>query len=53
MTPASFPPNLIRRRLGKLSAHIVVALIALVVIGGATRVMEAGLACPDWPLCFG
>ncbi len=30
-----------------------VALIALVVIGGATRVMEAGLACPDWPLCYG
>ena len=29
------------------------ALIALVVIGGATRVMEAGLACPDWPLCYG
>ena len=28
-------------------------MIALVVIGGATRVMEAGLACPDWPLCFG
>ena len=28
----------------------VVAVIALVVIGGATRVMEAGLACPDWPL---
>ena len=21
--------------------------------GGATRVMEAGLACPDWPLCYG
>jgi len=32
---------------------VVVALIALVVIGGATRVMEAGLACPDWPLCYG
>ncbi len=29
------------------------ALIALIVVGGATRVMEAGLACPDWPLCFG
>ena len=41
------------RRLGLLSAHLVVAVIALVVIGGATRVMEAGLACPDWPLCFG
>ena len=40
----------IRLRLAQLSAHLVVALIALVVIGGATRVMEAGLACPDWPL---
>ncbi|MEB3264168.1 MAG: COX15/CtaA family protein [Synechococcus sp.] len=30
-----------------------VALLALVAIGGATRVMEAGLACPDWPLCYG
>jgi cytochrome c oxidase assembly protein subunit 15 len=36
-----------------LCAHLVVALIALVVIGGVTRVMEAGLACPDWPLCYG
>ncbi len=36
-----------------LAAHIVVALIVLVVIGGTTRVMEAGLACPDWPLCYG
>ena len=39
--------------LAKLSSHLVVALIALIVIGGATRVMEAGLACPDWPLCYG
>ncbi len=46
-------PSLIRWRLAQLSSHLVVALIALVVVGGATRVMEAGLACPDWPLCFG
>ena len=37
----------------KLGNHCVLALIALIVIGGATRVMEAGLACPDWPLCYG
>ena len=43
----------IRLRLAQLAAHLVVALVALVVIGGATRVMEAGLACPDWPLCYG
>ena len=50
MTPST-PP--IYRRLGGVTSHLVVAVIALVVIGGATRVMEAGLACPDWPLCFG
>ena len=36
-----------------LGNHTVLGLIALIVIGGATRVMEAGLACPDWPLCYG
>ena len=41
------------RALKVLSGHLVVALVALVVIGGTTRVMEAGLACPDWPLCYG
>lgn len=43
----------LRDALRLLSTHLVVALVALVVIGGVTRVMEAGLACPDWPLCYG
>ena len=43
----------LRHRLSLLTSHLVVALVALVGIGGATRVMEAGLACPDWPLCYG
>jgi len=37
----------------KLGNHTVLAIIALIGIGSATRVMEAGLACPDWPLCYG
>ena len=37
----------------KLGNHTILAIIALIVIGSATRVMEAGLACPDWPLCYG
>jgi len=37
----------------RLGSHSVLALITLIVIGGSTRVMEAGLACPDWPLCYG
>jgi heme a synthase len=32
---------------------IAVATLALMAIGSATRVMNAGLACPDWPLCYG
>jgi cytochrome c oxidase assembly protein subunit 15 len=49
----SIPAPALLRSLSILLGHLVVALIALVAIGGATRVMEAGLACPDWPLCFG
>ena len=30
-----------------------VATLVLMAIGSATRVMNAGLACPDWPLCYG
>ena len=47
------PVTPLRARLAVLSGHLLVALVALVAIGGATRVMEAGLACPDWPLCYG
>ncbi|MBM5806125.1 MAG: heme A synthase [Cyanobacteria bacterium M_surface_10_m2_179] len=54
MTAITFQPFTSRRgALAALSAHLLVALIALVGVGGATRVMEAGLACPDWPLCYG
>lgn len=57
MDPPSSPvpslPSGLARALEFLTAHLVVALVALVAIGGATRVMEAGLACPDWPLCYG
>jgi cytochrome c oxidase assembly protein subunit 15 len=54
--PSSHAPALAEppsARFELLTSHLVVALVALVVIGGATRVMEAGLACPDWPLCYG
>jgi len=32
---------------------IALATVALMIVGSATRVMNAGLACPDWPLCYG
>lgn len=33
--------------------YLCVAIFCLVTLGGAVRAMNAGLACPDWPLCFG
>ncbi|MEO1400702.1 MAG: heme A synthase [Cyanobacteria bacterium J06635_1] len=43
------PEVIIRRWVWKMA----VATLALMAVGSATRVMNAGLACPDWPLCYG
>ncbi len=40
-------------RLRWLVGKIAVATWLLMAVGSATRVMNAGLACPDWPLCYG
>jgi cytochrome c oxidase assembly protein subunit 15 len=46
MAPA---PVRLRRWIWKLA----IATLLLMAVGSATRVMNAGLACPDWPLCYG
>ena len=34
--------------------NIIIALVLLIIVVGAyVRIREAGLACPDWPLCHG
>jgi len=40
-------------RLRRLIWKLAIATLALMAVGSATRVMNAGLACPDWPLCYG
>lgn len=40
-------------RVRRLIWKIALATLALMAVGSATRVMNAGLACPDWPLCYG
>ena len=37
----------------RLALATVVAILALVVLGGVVRVTGSGLGCPDWPLCHG
>jgi cytochrome c oxidase assembly protein subunit 15 len=40
-------------RIRRLVWKIAIATLLLMAVGSATRVMNAGLACPDWPLCYG
>ena len=40
-------------RLARPFALLTGATFALVVLGALVRANNAGLACPDWPLCFG
>ncbi|MGF1567928.1 MAG: heme A synthase [Nodosilinea sp.] len=40
-------------RIRRLVWKIALATLVLMAVGSATRVMNAGLACPDWPLCYG
>lgn len=42
-----------KQRIQRLVWKIVLATLILMAIGSATRVINAGLACPDWPLCYG
>jgi len=39
--------------MGFYSIALAVTTFLLMALGSATRVMDAGLACPDWPLCYG
>lgn len=32
---------------------LLVFIVGVMALGAATRAMNAGLSCPDWPLCFG
>lgn len=37
----------------RLTIATVVATLLLITIGGTVRATDSGLACPDWPACFG
>jgi cytochrome c oxidase assembly protein subunit 15 len=42
-----------QRWIRRLVLGMALETIFLMALGSATRVMNAGLACPDWPLCYG
>lgn len=46
--PYSLPPWFL-----KTFKALLFEIVFLIALGGSVRIMNAGLACPDWPLCFG
>lgn len=54
-SPASDPVSDARYalRVGNGFLVLVSLTFGLIVLGALVRANEAGLACPDWPLCFG
>lgn len=60
MTESLFQPTNVRPEVFQPQVWIrglvwkmAIATLLLMAVGSATRVMNAGLACPDWPLCYG
>ncbi len=50
---SSQTPTTAQTQIRRLVWKIAFATLLLMAVGSATRVMNAGLACPDWPLCYG
>ena len=46
-------PTGVRVWVTRLVLGLAIATLFLMALGSATRVMNAGLSCPDWPLCYG
>lgn len=42
-----------KKTIKRLLPILIFVTFILIALGGAVRAMHAGLACPDWPLCFG
>jgi heme a synthase len=41
------------RGVRRLSALTAIGTLVLIAMGGAVRATDSGLACPDWPACYG
>jgi cytochrome c oxidase assembly protein subunit 15 len=46
-------PTAARSWITRLVFTLAISTLFLMALGSATRVMNAGLSCPDWPLCYG
>lgn len=53
MSPLQISDRLVLRRFGALLTFASGVAFFLISLGSLVRAAQAGLSCPDWPLCFG
>lgn len=53
MNPMQISDRLTLRRFGKVLTFASGIAFFLISLGSLVRAAQAGLSCPDWPLCFG
>ena len=41
------------QKMAAFAGFLIFLVFDLMILGAAVRAQDAGLACPDWPLCFG
>jgi heme a synthase len=51
--PSSPATPYVGRRFQIILKVLLVMIVGLMALGAGVRAMNAGLSCPDWPLCFG
>lgn len=42
-----------KRKIAVFAGVIALLTFLVIFLGGATRVFDAGMSCPDWPTCYG
>jgi protoheme IX farnesyltransferase len=43
----------IKRKISFFAGITALLTFLVIILGGATRVFDAGMSCPDWPTCYG
>jgi len=45
--------SLLEKHFSKILGFLIFLTFDLMLLGASVRALDAGLACPDWPMCFG
>ena len=44
---------MLEKHFSKILGFLIFLTFDLMLLGASVRALDAGLACPDWPMCFG